>query len=69
MELNMAREVKSKKGFFEYVSTKWKIRENVGPLANELSALVTKGIEKVMLLSSFFSAALLLSVALRNPIP
>lgn len=69
MELNMAKEVNSKKGFFEYVNTKCKIRENVDPLVNELNALVTKDAEKVMLLSSFFTAALLLQVAFRNPRP
>jgi len=33
LALNLARDVKNKKGFFNYISSKWKMRENVGPCA------------------------------------
>jgi len=37
LELNLAREVKdNKKGFFKYISSKWKTRDNVGLLLNEV---------------------------------
>jgi len=48
VELNLARDVKdNKKGYFKYISNKWKTRENVGALLNEVDALVTQGTEKV----------------------
>ncbi|GAB0208607.1 mitochondrial enolase superfamily member 1 [Grus japonensis] len=41
LELNLAGEVKdNKKGFFKYISSKRTTRENVGPLLNEMGALV-----------------------------
>jgi len=61
LDLKLAREVKdNKKGFFSYISSKWKTRENVGLLLNEVGALVTEDTEKVELLNaaiaSFFTA-------------
>ncbi|GAB0204380.1 mitochondrial enolase superfamily member 1 [Grus japonensis] len=54
LELNLARDVKdNKKGFFEYISSKRKTRENVGPLLN---ALVMEDTEKVELLNAFFAS-------------
>ena len=48
MELNLVREAKdNRKGFFNYVSSKRKTRENVGLLLNEVGALVTEDAEKV----------------------
>lgn len=42
MKLKLAKEVKeNKKGFIKYVSSERKTRENVGPLLNEVDALVT----------------------------
>ena len=36
LELKLARDVKNnKKGFFNYISSKLKARDNVGPLLNE----------------------------------
>lgn len=41
LELNLVREVKdNNKDFFKYVSSKGKIRKNVGPLLNDMAALV-----------------------------
>lgn len=41
-ELNLVREVKdNKKGFFKYISSKWKTRENVGRLPHVVGTLIT----------------------------
>ncbi|KAJ7423074.1 rna-directed dna polymerase from mobile element jockey-like [Pitangus sulphuratus] len=48
LELNPVRDVKDKKGFFKDISSKWKTRENVGLLLNEVSALVMKDTEKLL---------------------
>jgi len=48
LELNLARDVKdNKKGFFNYISSKRKTRDNVGPLLNEAGVLVTEDAKKV----------------------
>jgi len=57
LELNLARDVKdNKKGCFNYISSKWKTRENVGPLLNEVDALVVGDAEKAELLNAFFAS-------------
>ncbi|GAB0209948.1 mitochondrial enolase superfamily member 1 [Grus japonensis] len=57
LELNLAGEVKdSKKGFFKYIGSKRKTRENVGPLLNEVGALVEEDTEKAELLNAFFAS-------------
>jgi len=54
LELNLARDVKNnKKGFFNYISSKRKTRDNVGLLLNEVGALVTEDAE---LLNAFFAS-------------
>ncbi|GAB0178706.1 mitochondrial enolase superfamily member 1 [Grus japonensis] len=56
LELNLARNVKdNKKGFFKYISSKRKTKEDVVPLLNEVGALVTEDTEKVELLNVFFA--------------
>ena len=56
-ELNLARDVKNnKKGFFNYISSKRKARDNVGPLLNEAGVLVTEDAEKAELLNAFFAS-------------
>jgi len=56
LELNLARDVKNnKKGFFNYISSKWKTRDNVGPLLNEVGVLVTENAEQAQLLNAFFA--------------
>jgi len=57
LELNLARDVKdNKKGFFNYISSKRKTRDNVGPLLNEAGVLVTEDAEKAELLNAFFAS-------------
>jgi len=57
LELNLARDFKdNRKGFFKYISSKQKTRENVGLLLNEMGALGMEVTEKVELLNDFFSS-------------
>jgi len=51
LEIKLARDVKNnKKGFFNYISSKRKARDNVGPLLNEAGVLATEDAEKAELL-------------------
>jgi len=57
LELKRARDVSNnKKGFFNYISSKRKARDNVGPLQNEAGVLVTEDAEKAELLNAFFAS-------------
>ncbi|GAB0178742.1 mitochondrial enolase superfamily member 1 [Grus japonensis] len=57
LELKLVRDVKdNKKGFFKYISSKRKTRENVGPLLNEVGALVTEDTENADLLNAFLAS-------------
>jgi len=57
LELKLARDVKNnKKGFFNYISSKTKARDNVGPLLNEAGVLVTEDAVKAELLNAFFAS-------------
>ncbi|PKU29730.1 rna-directed dna polymerase from mobile element jockey-like [Limosa lapponica baueri] len=56
LDLNLARDVKDNKGFFKYINSKSKARENVGPLLTEVGALVTEDAEKAELLNAFFAS-------------
>jgi len=57
LELKLARDVKNnKKGFFNYISSKRKTRDNVGLLLNEVGVLVTQDAEKAELLNAFFAS-------------
>ncbi|GAB0179750.1 mitochondrial enolase superfamily member 1 [Grus japonensis] len=57
LELKLTEEVKdNKKGFFKYISSKRTTRENVGPLLNEVGALVMEDTEKAELLNAFFAS-------------
>ena len=46
----------NKKSFFKYISSKWKTRDNVGPLLNEVGVLVMEEAEKAELLNAFFAS-------------
>jgi len=55
--LSLARDVKDKeKGFFNYISSKRKTKDNVGPLLNEVGVLVTENAEKEEWLNAFFAS-------------
>jgi len=57
LEMKLARDVKNnKKGFFKYINSKRKTRDNVGPLLNEVGVLVTEDAEKAELLNAFFAS-------------
>ena len=57
LELNLARGVKdNKKVFFKYINSGRKTKENIGPLLNDVGALVTKGTEKAEVLNAFFAS-------------
>jgi len=56
LELNLTRDVRNKKGFFNYISSKWKTGDNVGPLLNEVGVLVTEDAQKAELLNAFFAS-------------
>ncbi|GAB0208167.1 mitochondrial enolase superfamily member 1 [Grus japonensis] len=57
IEISLARDVKgNKKSFYRYVNDKRKMRENVGPLRNEMGDLVTQDMEKAEVLNDFFAS-------------
>jgi len=57
LELKLARDVKNnRKGFFKYISSKRKARDNVGPLLNEAGVLVMEDAEKAELLNAAFAS-------------
>jgi len=59
LQFNLSRDVKdNKKGFFKYISSKWKTRDNVGLLLNEVGVLVMGDTEKAELLNAFFASVL-----------
>lgn len=45
----------NKKGFYRYICSKRKTRENVGPLLNGAGGLMTKNMAKAEILKAFFS--------------
>jgi len=57
LELKLAKYVKNnKKGFFNYISSKRKAMDNVGPLLNEAGVLVMEDAEMAELLNAFFAS-------------
>jgi len=46
----------NKKGFFKYISSRRKTRENVDLLLNKVGALVMQDAEKAELLNAFFAS-------------
>lgn len=70
LKLNLAKEIKdSKKGFFMYVNSKRKARENVSPLLNEKGVLVMRDAEKAEILNTTFASVFNAKTPLRNPRP
>lgn len=66
LELSLARDMKDKKGFFKCMSSKRKTSENVGPLLNEVGALLTKGTKKAELLNTFFASTFTAKASLQE---
>lgn len=57
LELNLAKDIKGKKkSLYKYISSKRKIRENVGLLLNPMGVLVMEDAEKAELLNVFFAS-------------
>ena len=57
LELTLAKVIKdNKKGFFKFVNSKRKARENVAPLLSEGAFLVTGDTEKAEILNAFFAS-------------
>jgi len=53
LELNLGRNVKgNKKGFYKYMNSKGKTRENVSGLLNRAGELVTNDMEKAAVVSA-----------------
>jgi len=68
--LKLAKDIKdNKKDFCRYISSKRKTRENVGPLLNEVSALVMEDAEKAELLNAFIASVFSARLALRHTSP
>ncbi|KAK4806136.1 hypothetical protein QYF61_001059 [Mycteria americana] len=71
LELKMARDVKNnKKGFFRYMSSKQKHREDIGPLLNRAGKLGSNNADKAEVLNTFFASvftSLLAGVKPRQP--
>jgi len=67
-EFNLVREVKdNKKGFFKYISSKWKTRENVGRLPHVVGTLITMTPKRRSYWMPSLLQSLLLKLPLRNP--
>jgi len=64
IELILSREKDGKKDLLKYAISKKKTRENVGPLLNEMGALVMEDTEKVKLLNTFFILVFISNTAL-----
>ncbi|GAB0204007.1 hypothetical protein GRJ2_002866300 [Grus japonensis] len=57
LELTLERDIKgNKKGFYTYISSKRKMRENVGLLLNGAGDLVTQDMEKTEVLNAAFAS-------------
>lgn len=67
LELNLAKDLKDKKGFLKYIIKKKKTRENVGLLPNDVDALVTENAEKVELLKAAFASVFTVEASCQEP--
>jgi len=50
------RDIVREKVYFKYIKSRRKRKENVGPLLNEVSAIMRKDTEKAELLNAFFAS-------------
>uniref|UniRef100_A0A8C3BA48 Reverse transcriptase domain-containing protein n=1 Tax=Cairina moschata TaxID=8855 RepID=A0A8C3BA48_CAIMO len=70
LEMRLAKEIKdNKKGFFKYVNSKRKTRDNVGPLLNKGGVLVTGDAEKAEILNAFFASVFASRTLLQDSLP
>lgn len=58
LELKLAREVKNKKVFLRYMSSKQNHREDIGPLLNRAGKLVSNNADNAEVLNGFFASVL-----------
>ena len=54
--LNLPRHLKGNKCFYRYISSKRKVRKNVGLLLNGAGELMTKDVEKAKILNAFLDS-------------
>lgn len=66
LQLSLVRDVKDKKGFYGYISSK---RETVGLLLKRRGDLVTKDLEEACILNVAFVFVILISPTFSNPRP
>jgi len=66
MELNLARDVKDKKGFYKYICNKKKTKENVDLLLNKMADLVTQDTEKPAVLNASFASVFTSKIGLQE---
>lgn len=60
----------NKKGFFSYISSRVKTRENVGALLKEMGDLVTKDEKGAKVLNAFFTSCFTAKICLQqSPVP
>jgi len=68
LEFNLVREAKdNKKGIFQEITSKRKMRENEVPLLNAEGVLAIKDIEKVQLLNAAFASLFTDKTARQKP--
>lgn len=66
--MNLARDVKGhKKGFYRYLNSNGKTRENMDLSLNRAGDLMTKDMEKAEVLCAFFVSVYASNLASRNP--
>lgn len=57
LKLSLSRDFKdNKKGFYKCISSKSKLRKNVGLMLNQMGVLVTEDTEKTKLLNVFLAS-------------
>ena len=67
MELNLARDVKDKKGFYKYIGRKRQAKESVPPVMKGNGELASSDIEKAEVLSECFASVFMSGQGLPRP--